>query len=421
VTTSTTSDAAAEVQVSTIQRDPRLSGPPRSFGEAVDSVRRRVRAGELGSWPVIVGLVVIAVVFQSLNDRFLSTENLYNLSLQIVASGAIATGIVLVLLLGEIDLSAGSVSGMTSAVLAVMTVRHDVPPVLGLIAAIAVGAAVGTLHGLIFARIGVPSFVVTLGGLLGWQGLQIWLLKPQGTINFPYDGLIAKITHTNLDRITGWLVAAVVVAVYVLIELRDRQRRGAVGLPARPTASLVVRTAILAACVFGAVAILNAYAGVPIAVVIFVALVVGLDLVLRKTRYGRSIFAVGGNIEAARRAGISVTGIRISVFALSSTMAAVGGILFASRAYSVGQSSGGSDTLLLAIAAAVIGGTSLFGGRGSTYSALLGSLVLGAIQSGMLLLSLDSSVRFMITAAVLVSAVVLDSLSRRGRRSSGRE
>jgi D-xylose transport system permease protein len=420
VSTSTTSDAA-QVQATAIQRDPRLARPPRTPGEAVQAVRRRIKAGELGSWPVIVGLVIIAIVFQSLNDRFLSTENLYNLSLQIVASGAIATGIVLVLLLGEIDLSAGSVSGMTGAVLAVTTVRHDVSPVLGLVAAIVVGAAVGTLHGLIFARIGVPSFIVTLGGLLGWQGLQLWLLKPQGTINFPYDGLVAKITHTNLDRVTGWLVAVVVVVVYLLVELMERRRRDAVGLPARPTASLIARIIILAACVFGAVAILNAYAGVPIAVLILVALVVGFDLMLRKTRYGRSIFAVGGNIEAARRAGISVTGVRVSVFALSSTLAAVGGILFASRSYSVGQSSGGSDTLLLAIAAAVIGGTSLFGGRGSTYSALLGSLVLGAIQSGMLLLSLDTSVRFMIIGAVLVGAVVLDSLSRRGRRSSGRE
>jgi energy-coupling factor transporter ATP-binding protein EcfA2 len=177
----------------------------------------------------------------------------------------------------------------------------------------------------------------------------------------------------------------------------------------------------LAACVFGATAILNAYAGVPIALVIFVLLVVGFDLILRRTRYGRNIFAVGGNIEAARRAGISVTAIRISVFVLASTLAAIGGILAASRAYSVGQSSGSNDTLLLAIAAAVIGGTSLFGGRGSTDSALLGALVLGSIQSGMLLLSLDTSVRFMITAGVLVGAVVLDSLSRRGRRSSGRE
>jgi D-xylose transport system permease protein len=421
VSTSTTSDTAAEVRAAAIQRDPRLAGPPRTPGELAQAIWRRIRAGELGSWPVIIGLVVIAVVFQSLNDRFLSTENLYNLSLQIVASGAIATGIVLVLLLGEIDLSSGSVSGMTSAMLAVMTVRHDVPPALGLVAAIVLGAAVGALHGLIFARIGVPSFVVTLGGLLGWQGLQLWLLKPQGTINFPYDGLVAKIAHTNLDRVAGWLVAAVVVVAYVLAELLERRRRQAVALPARPVVSLAARVVVLTACVFGAVGILNAYAGVPIAVVIFVALVVGFDLILRKTRYGRSIFAVGGNIEAARRAGISVTGVRVSVFALSSTLAAVGGILFASRAYSVGQSSGGSDILLLAIAAAVIGGTSLFGGRGSTYSALLGSLVLGAIQSGMLLLSLDSSVRFMITAAVLVAAVVLDSLSRRGRRSSGRE
>lgn len=422
MTTSTTSDtAAAEVQAAVIQRDPRLSGPPRTPRELVDAVRQRIRAGELGSWPVVLGLVVIAVIFQSLNDRFLSTENLYNLTMQIVASGAIATGIVMVLLLGEIDLSAGSVSGMTSAVAAVVTMRHGWPEWTALLAALAVGALVGTLHGLIFARIGVPAFVVTLGGMLGWLGLQLWLLKPQGTINLPYDGLIAKITHTNLDRVTGWLVAIAAVAVYLLIELRNRSRRIAAGLPARPTAGLLLRIAILAVCLFGAVAVLNAYAGVPIALLILLALVVGLDLVLRKTRYGRSIFAVGGNIEAARRAGISVSAIRVSAFTLSSTLAAVGGILFASRAYSVGQNSGGSDILMLAIAAAVIGGTSLFGGRGSTYSALLGALVLGAIQSGMLLLSLDVSVRFMIIGAVLVGAVVLDSLSRRGRRASGRE
>jgi len=421
VSTSTRSDGAPSAPTDLIQRDPRLAGPPHTPREAFSAMRMRLRGGELGPWPVIIGLIIIAIVFQSLNSTFLSSQNLYNLSLQVVAGGAIAVGIVLVLLLGEIDLSAGSVSGLAGTVLAVLTVRNSLPVWLGLIGAILAGTAVGALQGTIFARIGVPSFVVTLAGLIGWQGLQLYLLKPEGTINFPYNGFVAKITHTNLSKPAGWAVAAVVVLIYVGTEMLERRRRAEVGLAARPVASVVMRTIGLAVAVFGAVAILNAYAGVPIAVLIFVGLVVGFDLILRRTRYGRSIFAVGGNIEAARRAGINVTAIRISVFALCSTLAAIGGILFASRGYSVSQSSGGSDILLLAIAAAVIGGTSLFGGRGSTYSALLGSLVLGAITSGMLLLSLDVSVRYMITALVLVSAVILDSLSRRGRVSSGRE
>jgi D-xylose transport system permease protein len=420
VTTSTESEAAA-IQPAAVQRDPRLSGPPRSAREAATAVRQRLRSGELGPWPVIFGLIVIAVVFQSLNDKFLTAENLYNLTLQMIAGGAIAVGIVLVLLLGEIDLSAGSVSGVAGAVLAVLVIRNGLPDWAGILIALAFAALIGTLHGTIFAKIGVPSFVVTLGGLIGWQGLQLWFLHPQGTINFPYEGFIGRITHTNLTRPVGWAMAALAVLLFLGAELLERARRRKVDLPTKSTTSIVLRTTILAACVFGATAILNAYAGVPIALIIFVLLVVGFDFILRRTRYGRSIFAVGGNIEAARRAGISVTAIRISVFALASTLAAIGGILAASRQYSVGQSSGSNDTLLLAIAAAVIGGTSLFGGRGSTYSALLGALVLGSIQSGMLLLSLDTSVRFMITAGVLVGAVVLDSLSRRGRRASGRE
>jgi D-xylose transport system permease protein len=420
VSTSIKGDPALAVRAGT-QSDPRLAAPPQTLREGVGAIQRYLRAGELGPLPVILGLIIIAVVFQSLNSSFLTAQNLYFLTTQMVSGGAIAVGIVLVLLLGEIDLSAGSVSGVSAVVLAVLTVHQGLPWWLGILAALALAAAVGTLHGFIFARIGVPSFVVTLGGLLGWQGLQLWLLQPQGTINFSYTGSIAKIAHTNLARPVGWIVAALVVLLYLASAALDRSRRRRAELPVATTLGVAARAAALAVCVFGAVAILNAYAGVPISLVILVCLVVGFDLMLRRTRYGRSIFAVGGNVEAARRAGISVTGIRISVFALASTLAAVGGILGASRQYAVGQSSGSNDVLLLAIAAAVIGGTSLFGGRGSTYSALLGALVLGAIQSGMLLLSLDSSVRFMITAAVLVSAVVLDSLSRRGRRSSGRE
>jgi len=385
------------------------------------NVRGRLRSGELGAWPVIIGLVVIWVVFQSLNDRFLTPQNLSNLTLQIAATGTISVGIVLVLLLGEIDLSVGSVAGVAAAALAVLTVRHDVGDVLGILLVLLFGAAIGTLQGTIFAKLGVPAFVVTLAGLLGWLGLQLYLLSPQGTINIPYNGFIAKLTHTNLGEAAGWVVGAVVVGLYAAAVLVDMRRRAAAGLPARPVHQVVLRIVGLAVLVGATVGVLNAWQGVPVALLIFVGLVALMDLVLRRTRYGRSIYAVGGNAEAARRAGINVAAIRISVFALASTFAALGGILTASRGYAAGQSTGAGDTLLIAIAAAVIGGVSLFGGRGSTWGALLGSLVLGSITSGMFLLQLESSVRYMITAAVLLAAVILDSLSRRGRRSSGRE
>jgi D-xylose transport system permease protein len=385
------------------------------------TVRRRIRGGELGAWPVVIGLIVIWIVFQSLNDRFLTPQNLSNLSLQIAATGTISVGVVLVLLLGEIDLSVGSVAGVAAATLAVLNVRHHWGDIAAIVAALALGAAIGFFQGTIFARLGVPAFVVTLAGLIGWQGLQLYLLKPEGTINFPYDSLIAKLTHTFLSPASGWVVGALVIAAYTASVLVDRRQRTAAGLPRITTAQALVRIIGLAAIVIATVVVLNAWQGVPVALLIFVGIVALSDFILRRTTRGRNVYAVGGNIEAARRAGINVTWVRIIVFTLASTLAALGGILTASRGFAANQSTGGSDTLLVAIASAVIGGVSLFGGRGSPYGALLGALVLGSIQSGMFLLNLDSSIRLMITAAVLLAAVILDSLSRRGRRSTGRE
>ena len=397
-------------------------GPGREpSGGPFAAIGRRVRAGELGAWPVVLGLVIIWIVFQTLNDRFLTAQNLSNLALQTAAKGVISVGVVLVLLLGEIDLSVGSVAGVGAAALAVLSVRHSVPEVPAVLLVLLLGALIGTLQGFFFAKVGVPSFVVTLAGNLGWLGLQLYLLFPQGTINIPYSGFVADLTHTNLSEIAGWVVGAVVVVAYAASVLVGRRRRAAAGLPVQSFAASMARVIGMAILIGAAVAVLNAWQGVPLALLIFVGLVVVMDLVLRRTRYGRKIFAVGGNVEAARRAGINVAFIRMSVFALCSTFAAFGGILLASRGFAASQSTGASDTLLLAIAAAVIGGVSLFGGRGSTYGALLGSLVLGSITSGMFLLQLESSVRYMITAAVLLAAVVLDSLSRRGRRSAGRE
>ncbi|HEX6686551.1 MAG TPA: hypothetical protein VF062_27515 [Candidatus Limnocylindrales bacterium] len=387
----------------------------------MNGVLRRIKQGELGAWPVIIGLVLIWIIFQSLNERFLTPQNLSNLTLQIAATGTISVGVVLVLLLGEIDLSVGSVAGVAAAALAVMSVRHGMGEIIAILIVLAIGAAIGGWQGTIFATLGVPAFVVTLAGNIGWQGLQLWLLAPQGTINLPYTGFIADLTHTNLSEPMGWVVGVLVVALYAAAVILDRVKRARAGLPGTPIRQAILRIAGLAVIVGVSVWVLNSWQGVPVALLIFVGIVAVMDLILRRTRYGRNIFAVGGNAEAARRAGINITAIRISVFALASLLAALGGILTASRGFAAGQSTGAGDTLLVAIAAAVIGGVSLFGGRGSTYGALLGSVVLGSITSGMFLLQLESSIRYMITAAVLLAAVILDALSRRGRRSSGRE
>ncbi|MGW4641407.1 sugar ABC transporter permease [Sphaerisporangium sp. NPDC004334] len=374
----------------------------------------RMRRGDLGAWPVVGGLIAIAVVFGSLNEHFLSPENLTNLALQMAATGTISLGIIMVLLLGEIDLAAGSVSGLCAVIMTIMNVRQGWNPLLAIVVAVAAGAAIGLLHGLLFTRVRMPSFVVTLAGLIGWQGLLLFLLGERGTINLPFDGFVAKLSDTWLPPWLAWTLAVALVGAYGGSLLLGRRLRIAADLPVGPASWAVVRAGLLAVVLAAAVVVLQADRGVPLLLVIFAALVVILDLVLRHTAFGRWMYAVGGNAEAARRAGINVTRIRVLAFVLSGSLAAFGGILAASRLSAVNQSSGGSDMLLMAIAAAVIGGTSLFGGRGRTYAALLGILVIQAITNGMLLLNLDSSVRYMVTASVLALAVAIDSLARRG-------
>jgi D-xylose transport system permease protein len=385
------------------------------------AVVQRVRGGDLGALPVVVGLLAMAAIFQSLAPSFLSARNLSNLTLQIVPTGLIALGIVLVLLLGEVDLSAGSVSGFCAGVMAVMSVKQGYHPWLAIAVAVVLGAAIGAGQGLVFARLGVPSFVVTLAGLIGWQGALLYVLGDTGTVNIPYQGQVAVLANTFLAEVAlGYAVALVPVALYLLALVNDARRRAAVGLPRASAAEIALRTGGVAVLALAAAYVLNLTRGVPLALLIFVGLVAAFDLLLRRTRYGRMVFAVGGNAEAARRAGINVPAVRIAVFAVAAAMAAVGGIMQASRLFAVNQASGSGDVLLNAIAAAVIGGTSLFGGRGSAWSALLGMLVIGSIQSGILLLDLHSDAQYMITAAVLLVAVTVDSLSRRGRQASGR-
>jgi len=404
-----------------IEVDPRLVVRPRGVRGDIEEAVRRLRAGELGSLPVLIGLGIMAVVFQSLTPTFLSAGNLSDLTLQIVPTGLISVGIVLVLLLGEVDLSAGSVSGLAAAVMTVLSVKHGWNPGVAILTAIAIAAMIGVFQGSVFAHLDVPSFVVTLAGLIGWQGALFYTLGGSGTINLPYQGAVARLANTYFDDVAvGYAIALAPVVLWTLATVRAERRRARLDLPHRSPAEIAVRVAGLAAIASVVAYTLNLTRGVPLSLVIFIGFVVTIDFVLRRTRHGRMVFAIGGNAEAARRAGIPVTRVRVAVFMIASAMAAIGGVMQASRLFAVNQGSGGSDVLLNAIAAAVIGGTSLFGGRGGPWSAVLGMLVIGSITSGILLLNLKTDAQHMITGAVLLIAVVIDSLARRGRRAGGR-
>jgi D-xylose transport system permease protein len=377
----------------------------------------QVARGELGSLRVLIGLALIWTIFQIANDRFLTSINLTNLTLQIAAVGTISVGVVLVLLLGEIDLSVGAVSGLAAAVMAVLTTKHGWDPTLAILAGLAVGAAIGLFNGLMVTMVGVPSFVVTLAGLLGWQGALLWVLGDTGTINLP-DSVITDLAGTFYDPIVGWILAAAVTAGTVGLGLLQRRRRERAGLETAPLAGLLVRTALVGAGSFAAVAVLSDDRGIPLATLILVGLCAIFAFITQRTRFGRHVYAVGGNLEAARRAGISTNRVKILVFTLASTLAAAGGILAASRLLAVNQASGSGDLLLLAIAGPVIAGVSLFGGRGTVWAALLGALVIGSISNGMDLLGLESSVKYMITGGVLLAAVTIDALTRRQRQQA---
>jgi D-xylose transport system permease protein len=385
---------------------------PREF------LQRFVR-GDLAEVRVILAIALIWIIFQVQEDRFLTAVNLTNLVLQITAVGLISVGVVLVLLLGEIDLSVGAVSGLCAAIMAVLNVKHGWSPYTAIAAGVLAGTGIGLLQGFLFTRFGIPSFVVTLAGLLTWQGAQLKVLGETGTLNIT-DPKIVGLTGTFYSDTVGWIIAAVCIGAFALVTLGSRRSRIKAGLPTGPVAGLVAKIVVVAGAIIATVAVLNSDRGVPLAALILVGFVVFFQYVTTRTRFGRHIYAVGGNAEAARRAGISVSGIRVAVFAIASSMAAIGGIMAASRLLAVNQSSGGSDLLLLAIAGPVIAGTSLFGGRGTVWSALLGALVIGSISNGMDLLALESSVKFMVTGGVLLAAVIVDALARQQRQAAGR-
>nr|WP_184924454.1 sugar ABC transporter permease [Kitasatospora gansuensis] len=393
------------------------------FAGYLGEFKRKMKTGELGSVPVVLGLILIAAIFQGLTGDFLNADNLTNITLWIAGPGLIAVGIVFVLLLGEIDLSLGSIAGVSAAIAGVLSARSGVNEWLSILIALAAGVAMGALHGFFFAKIGVPAFVVTLAGLLAWSGLQQFVLGDKGTANVLNDGVIADLDHYFVgdgDIAVTWIFALAGVGLFLAGQLLDRRRRTAAGLPARPVSEIALRTGVIGLIAVAAASTLNQSQGLPLPLVIFLGIVVITDFVLRRTSYGRQIFAVGGGIEAARRAGINVAWVRISVFMISAGMAALGGLFIMSQQGSADKALGSGNVLMNSIAAAVIGGTSLFGGRGKTWSALLGILVIQSIITGLDLVHVNQSIQYMITGAVLLAAVVLDSVSRRTQKSSGR-
>ena len=399
---------------SRVRHDEGIAGAFRAFLD-------RVRSGDLGMLPVVIGLLLITVVFTSLNPIFLAPNNLANLLFDAAAVGFIALGVICVLLLGEIDLSIGSMSGLASAIMGILWINTGLPLPIAILGAIATGIATGLVYGVMRNRFEMPSFVATLAGLLALLGIQLYILGPSGSINLPFDSALVR--FGQLMIIPTWLsytLALIPGVVMVSGDFATRKRRDKANLSSiSPSVVLFKSGSITAALVF-AVYYLERGRGVPWMFGVFVLSVAIMNYALTRTKWGRSMFAVGGNAEAARRSGINVRQIRLTAFMLCSALAAMGGVFSAARLASSSLQAGTGDVNLNAIAAAVIGGTSLFGGRGSAWSALLGVLVIQAISSGLTLLNLSSSLRFMITGAVLAVAVIVDSLARRSRASHGR-
>ena len=380
-----------------------------------------VRSGDLGSLPIVVGLVVIAIVFQVQNDLFLTASNFVNLIVQTAPYAVIAMGVVFVLLLGEIDLSIGYVSGVSGVLVALLLTPdgNELPTALAILLALGAGLAIGTLQGLIITKVGVPSFVVTLAGLLGWNGVVLLLIGSKGTVILQNDFVIG-LANDFMAPGLAWILAALMVALYAASQLAKLRTRRRANLAVDPVPIVALRIGALAVALFAVVAIANQDRGIPYVLILVGALFVFWTYVLSRTRFGRHIYAVGGNQEGARRAGINVDRVKIACFAICSLMAAMGGIILASRLRSVDTNAGGGQVLLYSIAAAVIGGTSLFGGRGHVKSALLGALVMISIDNGLGLLGLSSGTKFVVTGGVLLLAVTVDSISRRAQASSGR-
>jgi D-xylose transport system permease protein len=414
--------SATETEVVTTERQ--------SLGDVFQDYRARVRGGDVGALPALAGVIVLAIVFTVLSGNdFTNAYNFSNLILQGSAIAVFAMGLVFVLLLGEIDLSAGYTGGVCAAFVGKLMNDHGFNWVPALLGGLALGALIGLVIGLLVSRLGVPSFVVTLAFFLALQGVLLLMTGAGGTI--PYrDSHILAIMNKNMPLWLGWTFALVTVLAFAALGLSRRLQRARAGLPTPTLLVWALKSATFLVVVIAATAYLSkersrnvflaSLKGVPIVVVIVAGLLVVLTFLLTRTAWGRHVYAVGGNAEAARRAGINVSRVKVSCFMMCSTLAAIGGVLLASRTNSVNPTTGGTDTLLFAVGAAVIGGTSLFGGKGRVLDALLGASVIAIITNGMTLQGQPQGRVYMITGLVLLLAASVDAVSRRRAAATGR-
>lgn len=435
----------------------RESQQQRSLGETVSDYFRRLRGGDLGALPIIIGLAIIAAIFQGQNENFLSNRNFVNLILQMAGITVIAIGVVYVLLLGEIDLSIGYVSGVAGVLMTLLlkgglapfstignllsfagmnvekmewlTTKLDPQPwFVAIPAALIIAALIGLLHGLIITRFQLPAFIVTLAGLLAWNGVVLLLVGDGGTIVLQ-DSVALGIANSYLGDGTAkgvvlsstwaWISIGLMVILFAAAQVMQIVNRRRQGLPHTPMIFVALQTILVAVIAIGVTYVCLQDRGLPVIGLIIVILLSLFTYIATSTKFGRYVYAVGGNKEAARRAGVRVERIRIYVFMISSLMAGAGGLVLASRLRSVATDAGGGNLVLNSIAAAVIGGTSLFGGSGKVTSALLGALVVSSVENGMGLLGLSSGVKFIITGLVLLIAVLVDSISRSNQSKSG--
>jgi D-xylose transport system permease protein len=396
-----------------------------SVGEYVRMSWARVRSGQTGVLPVIAGMLLIAIIFQSQNSEFLTAGNLVNLLVQAAVFTVLAMGEVFVLLLGEIDLSIGYVAGLSGVILAdLLSPSHNWAWPLAAGAALLACAAIGLLQGTLITRIGLPSFVVTLAGLLFWQGVMLRILGNGGTIPIN-DGTINDIASANISPTASWIVMLVLVGLFGGMTWLGDERRRRSGLVAPPRSISLIK---IGGALAGGVAIvllcnqnrgrLIAIEGVPYVVLLVLVVLAAWTFLLGRTKLGRYIYAIGGNAEAARRAGVSLARLRTITFMLASFTAGIAGIIYASRLRSISTSVDGGTLVLYAVAAAVIGGTSLFGGRGKAIHGVLGGIVIAGIDNGMGLLGLSAALKYMVTAVVLLVAVTIDAVARRNQTAA---
>ena len=388
----------------------------------------RLRGGDMGSLPAILGLVFLFVVFSSLHDRFLTTYNMANLVVQAGSIIVLAMGIVFVLLLGEIDLSAGVAGGASATIIALMLIDYDWTWWMATLAGVAVGAVIGLAIGSLVSFLGIPSFVVTLAFFLALQAVPLKLIGSGGSLRFN-DDVLRGLSIKNVPVSAGWIAAVLIVLAFAGLSIWRYRSLSAKGLVHQPLGLVIIRIVLLAAIVLGLTALLSAnrapnpalfnISGIPWVAPVVIALLLFWTFVLTRTRFGRHLYAVGGNAEAARRAGINVLRVRIMAFVICSSMAAISGLLSASYTGKVSPGSGGGNELLYAVGAAVVGGTSLFGGRGRAIDAVVGGLVIATIPNGLGLLNQASYINFLVTGGVLLLAASVDAISRRRRSASG--